>query len=497
MQRHTTTAAPQTGGSQADDAGKEGPPTPNTSDDGWIDSAFSSRHSIAPIPKCRLPEKEMPAHVAYQFIKDIRQLDANPRLNLASFVTTWMEPEADKLIAEASNVNFVDMEQYASCTDIHNRCLNIIANLYHAPMPEVDDPDPGRLLATGTATIGSSEAIMLCCLALKKSWEARRKAEGKLHDKPNLVMGYNVQVVWEKFCRYWDVEPRFVPLDMTSLVMPAAGGMKLVDENTIGVCAILGSTYNGEYENVEAIDEAVEKLKAERGLYIPIHVDAASGGFVAPFLQPDLKWDFRCKNVVSINVSGHKYGLVYPGLGWAIWRSKQELPEAMWFHTAYLGSDQPNVTLNFSKGAATIVAQYYQFLRLGFQGYHKIMSNLMLVAKRLEISIRATGKFTILSNDTDLPLVAFSLKRPSQPDASCARGGPLYDEFDVSDKLRVRGWVVPAYSMAPNIQHIKLLRAVIREDMSRAMVDELAHDIRRAVEWLDIHHTEVDNEVRH
>ncbi|KAK9828574.1 hypothetical protein WJX72_000821 [[Myrmecia] bisecta] len=482
--------------------GENGRQHDHPQDDTWVESAFASRYTSQPVPKDKLPEKSMPAPVAYQLIRDMRQLDSNPRLNLASFVTTWMEPEAGKLIEEALNVNFVDMEEYPSSTEIHNRCVNMLANLYHAPKP-TDSHHPVAvktatpLLATGTATIGSSEAIMLAGLAMKKRWEAKRKAQGKPTDKPNLVMGYNVQVCWEKFTRYFDVEERFVDLEEDCFVLTPEKAIKLVDENTIGICAILGSTYTGEFEDIEGLDKAVEKLNKEKKWEVPIHVDAASGGFVAPFTQPDLKWDFRLKNVASINVSGHKYGLVYPGVGWVIWRTKENLPEAIVFHTNYLGSDQPNFTLNFSKGASMIIAQYYQFIRLGFEGYRKIMINLMAVAKRLELGILGTGHFTILSNDKSLPLVAFSLKKKlkegdGQKETDETRS---YNEFDIADKLRVRGWVLPAYTMAPNARNVRLLRAVIREDLSMSMVDELVTDIQRAVDWLDHHHTYTDDQL--
>ncbi|KAK9795484.1 hypothetical protein WJX73_003546 [Symbiochloris irregularis] len=426
----------------------------------------------------KLPERGMPADIAYQLIKDMRQLDSNPRLNLASFVTTWMEPEAEKLIQESLNVNFVDVEQYPSCATIERRCVAMLATLFHAPVAE-----EGK--AVGTSGIGSSEAILLAGLAMKKRWTKARKAAGKPFDRPNLIMGANVQVCWHKFTRYWDVEEKLVPVKEDVWVATPKDLVAACDENTIGVVGILGSTYTGAFESIEGIDTAIEKLNKEKGWNIGIHVDGASGAFVAPFLFPDLKWDFRLKNVVSINASGHKYGLVYPGIGWTVWRSPEFLPEEMVFHTNYLGSDQPSFTLNFSKGASMIVAQYYQFLRLGFDGYRRIMTNLQAVAKRMTLALEATGHFKILSTDLSVPLVAFSInKRVDKDGKSHSR---TYDEFDLADRLHARGWILPAYNMCKDVQNVSLMRAVIREDMSMSMVDELVSDIKRATDYLDNH----------
>lgn len=458
----------------------------NEGNDLWLDSPYASRFNVESAPKNRMPQSEMPAAVAYQMVKDMRQLDANPRLNLASFCTTWMEPEAEKLIAESLNVNFVDMEIYPSSTEIANRCVAMLADLYHSPAKPEE--------TIGTSTVGSSEAIMLAGLAMKKRWQAKRKAEGKDYSKPNLVMGYNVQVCWEKFTRYFDVEEHFIPLTEDSYVMRPEAAIEACDENTIGICAILGSTYTGEYEDVEKLDKLVTKLNKDKGFSVGIHVDGASGGFVAPFVQPDLKWDFRLKNVVSINASGHKYGLVYPGVGWVIFRSKEYVPEEIIFHVNYLGSDQPSMTLNFSRGAAHVLAQYYQFLRLGKNGYTKIMKNLMAVAHHLRTGLEETGHFTIMSSSNALPLVACRLNTVTDKDGTPAER--RYNEFDVSDKLKARGWTVPAYTMAPDIRHIKLLRVVIREDLSMSMAEELIKDFVRVVEYLDHHFSFTDDQLK-
>ena len=321
--------------------------------------AFAQRALAEPIPKWTLPEREMPARTAQQLIEDERGQDANPRRNLASFVTTWMEPEAEKVMFGAAHVNAVDADEYPSVAKFEGRCVAMLADLLHA---EGKGPD-----AAGAASIGSSEAIMLGGLAMKLKWRERRRAKAGdkrelegMAERPNLVMAANTQVCWHKFCRYFDVEAREVPNDDEHLVLNVEKALEMCDENTIGVCGILGSTYTGEFEDIKALDAGVEALKASKGLTIPIHVDGASGGFVAPFVWPDLEWDFRLKNVVSMNLSGHKFGLVYAGIGWVVWRSWSEVPEPMIFHTNYLGADMKSITMNFSKSASCIVGQYYQ-----------------------------------------------------------------------------------------------------------------------------------------
>ncbi|KAJ3296799.1 hypothetical protein HK104_001215 [Borealophlyctis nickersoniae] len=418
-----------------------------------------------------MPEDDMPPEAAYQFIKDELALDGNPVLNLASFVTTYMEPHAEKLMAENLSKNFIDAEEYPMTAELQNRCVNMIADLFHAPMS-----DGGS--AIGVSTVGSSEAIILSTLAMKRRWQLKRKEAGKSTEKPNLVMGANVQVCWEKAVRYLDVEARYVNCDSEHLYLTPERAIELVDENTIGVVAILGSTYTGHYEDVKAMDTLLQDLKKKSGLDVPMHVDAASGGFVAPFVAPELEWDFRLPSVASINVSGHKYGLVYAGVGWNIWRSKEFLPDDLVFHINYLGSDQASFTLNFSKGASQVIAQYYVLIRLGKAGFQAIMENLHANSDYLSSQIEATGWFDILSAHDPahgLPLVAFSLKKSSQRH---------FDEFDIAHVLRERGWIVPAYTMAPKAEHIKLLRIVLREDFSRNRCDLLIHDLKASVEHL-------------
>lgn len=432
-----------------------------------IDSIFASRYVQAPLPKWTLPPNETPKDAAYQVIADELMLDGNPRLNLASFVTTWMEPECDKLMQQSLNKNYIDMDEYPITTEIQDRCVNMIARLFNAPLED------GQT-AVGAGTVGSSEAIMLAGLAFKRKWQLQRKAAGLPCDKPNMVTGANVQVCWEKFANYFEVEIRAVKLHEDYYVMDPAKAVEMCDENTICVCAILGSTYNGEFEDVGTLNDLLDKKNKEKGWNIPIHVDAASGGFVAPFLYPDLVWDFRLPLVKSINVSGHKYGLVYAGIGWVVWRAKEDLPEELIFHVNYLGADQPTFTLNFSKGASQVIAQYYQFIRLGVEGYTKIIANCAENAKTLADSILEIGRFRLLSKPRGVPLVAFSLKDSTR-----------YDEYQIADGLRRYGWTVPAYTMAPDAQNVTLLRVVVREDFSRSLADRLVTDLKRTLATLD------------
>uniref|UniRef100_A0A0D3FNC2 Glutamate decarboxylase n=1 Tax=Oryza barthii TaxID=65489 RepID=A0A0D3FNC2_9ORYZ len=400
-----------------------------------VHSTFASRYVRTSLPRFRMPEQSIPKEAAYQIINDELMLDGNPRLNLASFVTTWMEPECDKLIQASVNKNYVDMDEYPVTTELQNRCVNMIAHLFNAPLGDSET-------AVGVGTVGSSEAIMLAGLAFKRRWQNKMKAAGKPCDKPNIVTGANVQVCWEKFARYFEVELKEVKLSDGYYVMDPAKAVDMVDENTICVAAILGSTLNGEFEDVKLLNDLLTKKNAETGWDTPIHVDAASGGFIAPFLYPELEWDFRLPLVKSINVSGHKYGLVYAGIGWCIWRSKEDLPEELIFHINYLGADQPTFTLNFSKGSS--------------QGYKNIMENCQENAMVLKQGLEKTGRFNIVSKDNGVPLVAFSLKDSAR-----------HNEFEISDFLRRFGWIVPAYTMPPDAQHVTAAASASEREMEK------------------------------
>ena len=438
-------------------------PTTNASS---ISPAYAGRFLSGELPRHEMPAQEAPPEVAYRFIRDELMLDGNARLNQATFVTTWMEPQAEALMAESFDKNMIDKDEYPATAEIERRCVNIVGNLFHAK-----DAADGN--ATGVSTIGSSEAVMLAGLAMKWRWRARQEAAGKPADKPNLVLGTNVQVVWEKFCRYWDVEPKYIPMKPGRYVISPEEAVAHCDENTIGVVAILGTTFTGENEPIEAIHDAVVALNQEKGWAIPIHVDAASGGFVAPFLHPDLKWDFRLPNVASINVSGHKYGLVYPGIGFVVWRQAEDLPEDLVFRVNYLGGDMPTFTLNFSRPGNQIVGQYYNFIRLGRAGYTAIMSRLQSLAKYVADGVKELPQYEVISDGTDIPVLSFKVA----DDVG-------YTVFDVSDYLRRFGWQVPAYTMPADAEDVAVLRVVVREGFSRELADALLKHITDAHEVL-------------
>src|SRR5581483_9245749 len=388
------------------------------------------------IPRYYLPENGVLPRTALQVVRDELILDGNARLNLATFVTTWMEPEAETLMAECAAKNMIDKDEYPQTAELERRCVNILGHLWHAPH------------ATGCSTTGSSEACMLGGMALLWRWRARAAGTAR----PNLVMGSNVQVCWEKFCRYWQVEPRYVPMVPGRLHLGGAEAAAQCDENTIGVVAIMGSTMDGSYEPVLEISQALDRLQAEQGHDIPIHVDGASGGFVAPFLQPDLDWDFRVPRVASINTSGHKYGLVYPGVGWVIWRTPDALPDDLVFRVNYLGGEMPTFALNFSRPGAQVAAQYFNFVRLGRQGYRHVHRGCQDIALHLSAEIAKMGPFELLTEGRDLPVFAFKLRDDITG----------YSVFDLSDRLRMRGWQVPAYTFPEDMTDTAVMRIVIR-----------------------------------
>jgi glutamate decarboxylase len=424
-----------------------------------IAPAYTGRLATTPVPMLRLPDDPMEPAAAYRYIHDELMLDGSSRLNLATFVTTWMEPEAEKLMAQTFDKNMIDKDEYPATAAIEQRCVCMVADLFHAEDLRDDDPTS----ATGVSTIGSSEAVMLAGLALKWRWRDR-VGDGWKGRTPNLVLGANVQVVWEKFCRYFDVEPRYLPVEPGRYVITPQQVLDAVDEDTIGVVGILGTTFTGELEPIGEICAALDKLAADGGPDVPVHVDAASGGFVVPFLHPELEWDFRLPRVVSINVSGHKYGLTYPGIGFVVWRSAEHLPEGLVFHVNYLGGDMPTFTLNFSRPGNQVVGQYYNFLRLGRGGYSRVMHALSDTARWLADQLAETGRFEVISDGSGIPVVAFRLS-----------GDPGFSEFDLSHALRTHGWQVPAYTMPDNATDVAVLRVVVREgfsaDLARALFD--------------------------
>jgi glutamate decarboxylase len=377
-------------------------------------------------------------------------------------------------MAECFDKNMIDKDEYPQTAELEVRCVSMLGNLWHAP--DSDEP-------TGCSTTGSSEAAMLGGLALKRRWQKRRSAEGKPTDRPNLVTGINVQVCWDKFANYWDVELRLVPMEGDRFHLSAEEAVALCDENTIGVVAVLGSTFDGSYEPVAEICAALDDVQSKTGIDVPVHVDGASGAFVAPFLDPDLAWDFRLPRVASINASGHKYGLVYPGVGWIVWRDAEALPDDLIFWVNYLGDNMPTFALNFSRPGGQVVAQYYNFLRLGFDGYRKVQGYARDVATTLSEQIAGLGPFRLLTRGDELPVFAFTL----------ADEIDNFTVFDVSNALRERGWQVPAYTFPKNREDLSALRVVVRRGFSYDLADLLVKDLERQLPRLQAQPAPVHN----
>ncbi|RPD65905.1 glutamate decarboxylase [Lentinus tigrinus ALCF2SS1-7] len=465
-----------------------------------INNAYGARYGTDPIPKYKLPSKGVNADAAYQLIHDELSLDGTPALNLASFVHTWMPKQADQLMMENISKNLIDQDEYPMTQVIHTRCISILADLWHAPSTHQ---------AIGTATTGSSEAIQLGGLAMKRIWQEKRKAAGKsVHEPgPNIVMGANAQVALEKFARYFDVEARLVPVSEESHYrLDPKKAMEYVDENTIGVYVILGSTYTGHYEPVKEMAALLDEYEARTGHSVPIHVDGASGGFIAPFATPKLEWDFTIPRVVSINASGHKFGLSYVGVGWVVWRSKTLLPKDLIFELHYLGSVEYSFSLNFSRPAHPIIAQYFNFVHLGFEGYRNVALQDLKNARLLSRALEKSGLFVVLSDihrpvDVDgvTSAVHATIGFNEEKVENYVPGLPVVsfrfsDDFkqkhpDVQQKwvqvlLRAKGWIVPNYELAPDLQSVEILRVVVRENLTAVMVDRLVADIIEVVEGL-------------
>ncbi|MFE9554962.1 glutamate decarboxylase [Streptomyces sp. NPDC006703] len=418
------------------------------------------------VARYEMPRRAMDPDTAYQLVHDELMLDGNARLNLATFVSTWAEPQALRLMSECAEKNMIDKDEYPQTAELETRCVHMLARLWNAP--DAED-------AVGCSTTGSSEAAMLGGLALKRRWQQKRRAEGKPADRPNLVMGINVQICWEKFADYFEVEPRYVPMEGERYHISPQQAAELCDENTIGVVAVLGSTFDGSYEPVADLAATLDDLQARTGIDVPIHVDGASGAMIAPFLDPELIWDFRLPRVTSINTSGHKYGLVMPGVGWALWRDTDALPDDLVFHVNYLGGDMPTFALNFSRPGAQIIAQYYNFLRLGFDGYRRVQQTCRDVATRLATDIAKLGPFELLTDGRHTPVFAFRIKDSVDN----------FTVFDVSAALRERGWLVPAYTFPADRTDLAALRIVVRNGFGHDLADLLIEDLRRVLPRLE------------
>ncbi|HWZ71970.1 MAG TPA: glutamate decarboxylase [Casimicrobiaceae bacterium] len=442
-------------------------------DDSAVESVYSSTDLSVSMPKHKMPEFEHSSEHAYQVVHDELMLDGNSRQNLATFCQTWLDPEVHRLMDECLDKNMIDKDEYPQSAEIETRCVNILSDLWNSP-------EAGSA-GTGCSTTGSSEAAMLGGMAMKWRWREKRRAAGKNADKPNMITG-PVQVCWHKFARYWDVELREIPLEKGRWLMNPEEVLKRCDENTIGVVPTLGVTFTCQYEPIKAIAAALDKLQKDTGLDIPIHVDGASGGFLAPFCTPELEWDFRLPRVKSINASGHKFGLAPLGCGWVVWREKKDLPEDLIFNVNYLGGNMATFALNFSRPGGQIIAQYYNFLRLGKEGYRKIHSACYDTAQYMADEISKMGPFEIIFGGdmkSGIPALAWKIK-----DGFNTHG---YTLFDLSDRLRARGWQIAAYSMPANQQSVVVQRALVRHGVSRDLAGLLIEDIRHCLEWFKAH----------
>ncbi|KAK9466941.1 pyridoxal phosphate-dependent transferase [Lipomyces arxii] len=466
---------------------------------------YGTRYSASEsIPKYSIPDDGVNAKAAYQLIHDDLDLDGKTNLNLASFVSTFVEEDAVALTLENLTKNLADSDEYPVLMDIHSRCISILANLWHASASEKP---------IGSATTGSSEAIHLGGLAMKRRWVERRRAEGKDASSPNIIMGANAQVALEKFARYFDVEARLIPVTAESNhCLDASKVLEQVDENTIGIFVILGSTYTGHYEPVQEISALLDDLQERTGIDVPIHVDAASGGFVAPFCHPSVIWDFKLPRVHSINTSGHKYGLVSAGLGWIIWRSEDYLPKHLIFELKYLGGVEQSFTLNFSRPGYQVIQQYYNYIHLGLNGYKRIQSNSLSNARLLSEVLEASTYFTCVSEihrkrgihkyvpevfeggddpevyNAGLPVVAWRLSDEFKT------AYPHVKQASISTLLRVKGYIIPNYPLPPNEEVVEILRVVVRESMSSDLLERLCEDIIIVTESL-INADEIDMSV--
>lgn len=441
----------------------------STTRQNMLDDVYASEDLSTVMPKYAMPEKENHPRAVYQAVHDELMLDGNSRQNLATFCQTWVDPEIHKLMDECVDKNMIDKDEYPQTAELEMRCVHMLADLWHSPEPRT---------TLGCSSIGSSEAAMLGGMAMKWRWREQRKAAGKPVDKPNLVCG-PVQICWHKFCRYWDVEMREIPMEKGRLIMSPEEALKLCDENTIGVVPTLGVTYTGQYEPVEAVSKALDEFQAKTGIDIPIHVDGASGGFLAPFHDPDLLWDFRLPRVKSINASGHKFGLAPLGVGWVVWRQAQDLPKDLIFWVNYLGSNIPTFAINFSRPGGQIVSQYYNFLRLGKEGYRRIHEACYESALYLGKKLSEIGVFEVLYNGKGgIPALTWTLKDGTNP---------RFTLYELSDRLRVRGWQVPAYSMPAHREDLVVMRILIRHGFSRDMADLLLADVKRAMDHFAQH----------
>jgi glutamate decarboxylase len=437
-----------------------------------LDDVYASADLSVVMPKYKMPENEQEPRHAFSVVSDELMLDGNSRQNLATFCQTWLEPEVHQLMDLCIDKNMIDKDEYPQSAEIEARCVHMLADLWHSP-------DAAN--TTGCSTTGSSEAAMLSGMAMKWRWREKMRVAGKPTDKPNMITG-PVQICWHKFARYWDIELREIPMEHDRLLMTPEEVIERCDENTIGVVPTLGVTFTCQYEPVKSVSDALDQLQQEKGLDIPIHVDGASGGFLAPFCAPDMEWDFRLPRVKSINTSGHKFGLSPLGVGWVVWREKADLPEDLVFNVNYLGGNMATFALNFSRPGGQIVCQYYNFLRLGKEGYRKIQKACYETAQYLSAEIAKMGPFEILYDgdmSSGIPALCWKVK-----DGFDTKG---YNLYDLADRLRSRGWQVPAYALPANTQDVVIQRILVRHGVSRDLASLLLEDMSRCLDYFQQH----------
>ena len=451
-----------------------------------------------------IPESGFSAAVTYRHIHEKLQLEGLPHLNVASFVTTWMETEAEQLAYESINKNLVNVAEYAHTESIHQQVIAMTANLFHADLSGANCAS-----MIGTTTVGSSEAVMLALLTHKWNWKHRR-GSGSPKDRPYLVIGTHTHACFAKFGRYFDVEVRWVPLlpgiyavtaaqirtilerriaddpqvMETCGYTPQEAGDRRVGELVIAVGCVVGTTYTGDIDDVAGINQVL----LDGNWDIPIHVDAASGGFILPFTEESrtgaqLEWDFRLPKVCSINVSNHKYGLVYPGLGTLVFRNPSILPEELLVDIDYLSGETRNFSLNFSRASSSVILQYFNFLRLGKAGYRRVIGGCLDQARDLANAIRSSPSLEpyieVIGKTEYLPIVAVKLT-----DKWLAH--PPFTLDDVAKRLEATGWFAPVYHLPPDNDRIQVMRIVVRAHFSRSLVGALVRDLEMAIEQLTL-----------
>ncbi len=421
------------------------------------------------IPIDKIGSDPINPRIAHRLVEDELLNEGNARQNLATFCQTYMIDEAKDLMRDTMDKNAIDKSEYPRTAELEQRCVSIIANLWNIGKNEK---------FIGSSTVGSSEACMLGGMAMKFRW--RKMAEKAGLDinakKPNIVITSGYQICWKKFCVYWDVELRTVPMEEGCLSMDTEKFLDYVDEYTIGVVGLLGITYTGKFDDIKGLDEKLEEYNAQHDIKVYLHIDAASGGLFTPFVNPELEWDFRLKNVLSINTSGHKYGMVYPGIGWIVWRDEKYLPSELVFKVNYLGGELPTIAINFSRSASHIICQYFNFLRLGYKGYKEIHTSTREVAMYISSELEKLGIFKIYNDGDNLPIVCYTLKEDKD------RKWTLYE---LADRLLMKGWQVPAYTLPENMSDVVIQRIVVRSDLGINTAKSYIEDLKTAIKDIE------------